>query len=386
MRLSALFCLALLSALTLAFLDLLSHKHSVNITISPSTTAAQPTGQPTIQDSVAQNDQEQAAEADGLTEDAVKKATFCVNHHPIIYYNGYSAVGGTRVAPTFAGEDNLHCWTSGLEEIKVGDLNGDGVNDAVALVSFAPPYKEEYHLVPFLNENGEAVQVGDLMITGVFACSNLSIEPNGEIVADLSSETQPHHRHCKFKLVNKKLVAIQTEQTQTRECSLTVNENDVLLPHPSFRYADMISRGAVIKTGIRTNRITKSAVQEALRRQQRRLEIADDFSGCGKIQQIAFGDFTGDGRQDAAIIVGTERADNTQLDLIPVVLEKGQLILYGVVPLGGGGFDTWDEKLAIKSGLIKVRIKVGEKFQPPPAQPWISWHFKVRKGKLQKYM
>ena len=64
-----------------------------------------------------------------------------------------------------------------------------------------------------------------------------------------------------------------------KELPLTVNPQDVLLPKIPERYVDMISRGAVIKTGVRTTRITKQIVQKALILNKKRLDIGDDWSG-----------------------------------------------------------------------------------------------------------
>jgi len=340
------------------------------------------------QDSTGNQSDEINETKDDLTENDIKAAAICINHHPVKFDSYSTAIGGTVIKPTVPGEDNLHCWTITLGEILLGDVNGDGKGDAVAVVTVNAPFQQEMHVVAFINQDGTPVQVDDLMVSSVYNADDLKIE-SGKVSIDFASEEKPNRILCHFRLSNNKLVQISpypqlgNGQSITR-LPLTKDPHDVLLAEEPERYADMISRGTVIRTGVHADRLTKNNIQRAIFSERKRLNIDDPWSGCGTIQQIAYGDFTGDNRQDAAAIVTTGRADHDQLDLIPLVIEHGRITLYGVVPLGGGGYDTWEEKLRISSGKIKVRIKVGMKFQPPPPQPWIAWNFEIRSGKLLK--
>jgi hypothetical protein len=337
------------------------------------------------------NDSNDAAEIkDNLTEDDVKAATACVGHRPSKFDSYGTALGGTLIKPIVPGEDNLRCWTMTMTQTALGDLNGDGKGDAVAQVNVGSPYSQEIHIVPFINEHGKAVQVDDVKVTSVYCTDDFKID-SGKLLIDFASEEKPYRLHCQFKLSNDKLVQIaplprlQNDQSISA-VPLTKNPHDVLLVNEPQRYADMLTRGETIKTKVRANQLTRAAIQEAIFSERKRLMIDDPWCGCGTIQQIAYGDFTGDNRRDAVVIVSTGRADHDQLDMIPVVIEDGHVTLYGAVPLGAGGYDTWEEKLRIDSGKIKVRIKVGMKFQPPQTQTWISWNFEVRNGKLLKML
>lgn len=137
------------------------------------------------------------------------------------------------------------------------------------------------------------------MLTNVYYIKELQIE-SGQLTVKVSDDEGGHCARRKFKLVNGKLILISTvpqEKLSLAEVPLSNNADDLLLPAEPERYADMILRGAVIKTGLQAHTITKGIVQKALIGEKKRLAIDDPWSGCGTIQQIAFGDFTGDGLQ-----------------------------------------------------------------------------------------
>ncbi len=131
--------------------------------------------------------------------------------------------------------------------------------------------------------------------------------------------------------------------------------------------------------------LTKDIMQQALSQEQKRLGIEGGIHGSsGAIQEMSRGDFSGDGAVDAVAVVATARAEYEQLDLVAAGIENGQVTIYGTVPLGYGGKDTWQEEIKVDSGKILVNLYVGGQDQPPPQNPVVSWRFKVHQGQLIK--
>jgi hypothetical protein len=165
---------------------------------------------------------------------------------------------------------------------------------------------------------------------------------------------------------------------------LSAGSNDLLLPEVPGRLCDMSSKNIAFNCGVRAEKLDTPLIQNILGREKTRLGIEGESYTCGTVQEIALGDFSGRGRQDAAVIVATPRAQGEELDLMAFGIEQGEVICYGVVPLGTGGLDTWGEKLRIESGMIALDLTVGEKNEAPPPNAEVSWKFKACRGKLIK--
>ena len=127
--------------------------------------------------------------------------------------------------------------------------------------------------------------------------------------------------------------------------------------------------------------MTEALIKQGLAKTKDKLQLVDEYNGYGHIKSISYGDLNGDKIADAAVLFEIERADNTQVFLIPAVLDHGQLCFVGKADLGAKGFDIMDSKSQISGGIIIVSLqRFDRESRSVPPGPWVPVRLKLYEG------
>ena len=92
-------------------------------------------------------------------------------------------------------------------------------------------------------------------------------------------------------------------------------------------------------------------------------------------------DLNADHKADAAVLFEVERADNTQLLLIPAILKSWSVVFRRRSQPGRTRLQHSDCRARNADSIIKVSVKAFDKeTRSEPPQPWISMRFKLHNG------
>jgi hypothetical protein len=226
----------------------------------------------------------------------------------------------------------------------LGDLNGDGVADGVAIISYNTGGTGVFFdLEAVLNENGRAVPVAGAPLRDRMILRTLGIA-SGKIMLDMVQAGPSEPACCPteevlrvYNLKGKDLV--QASETQ-------VSKEKPKLPFPAWNALASLDYGS------------KYAQDGRVQLKDGSYDQADTGSTpplkISLYRSYATGDLTGGGLPDAAVLLVSQSGEKPEAYELAVVLnENGRLIQTGTIPLGEG---VLVQGLAIASGQVIVNL------------------------------
>jgi hypothetical protein len=226
----------------------------------------------------------------------------------------------------------------------LGDLNGDGAADGVAVISYNTGGTGVFFdLEAVLNENGKAVPVTSAPLRDRMILRTLDIA-SAKIMLDMVQAGPSEPACCPteevlrvYNLKGKELV--QASETQ-------VSQEKPKLPFPAWSALANLEYGSKYAQGGKVE-LKDGSYEEVRAGSTLPLKIS-------LYPSYATGDLTGGGLPDAAVLLVSQSGEKPEAYELAVVLnEKGKLIQAGTIPLGEG---VLVHGLAIASGQVIVNL------------------------------
>jgi hypothetical protein len=226
----------------------------------------------------------------------------------------------------------------------LGDLNGDGVADGVAIISYNTGGTGVFFdLEAVLNENGKAVPVASAPLRDRMILRTLEVA-SGKIMLDMVQAGPSEPACCPteevlrvYNLKGKELV--QASETQ-------VSKEQPQLPFPAWNALANLEYGSKYAQGGRVQ-LKDGSYDRAAAGSTLPFKIS-------LYPSYATGDLTGGGLPDAALLLVSQSDEKPEAYELAVVLnENGRLIQAGTIPLGEG---VLVQGLAIASGQVIVNL------------------------------
>ena len=326
--------------------------------------------------------------AKGLTVDDLENTPFVVEHH-LVKLDQYGQMpGASKMKTVEADEDDINRWSMSMDtdQVLLADLNGDGLKDAAAIVRYGCvgiPHERSNHLVIFINNNSKPKQISDFRLgkEQEMYSAQLTVASGLLNLKWQDGDRRPHWHKAIFKSTNGKFqVQDPPPGIKIEDLPLAVNPADI--DHPAkVTGGPSMNETVSFPTGIKAGKMTEALIKQGLAKTKDKLQLVDEYNGYGHIKSISYGDLNGDKIADAAVLFEIERADNTQVLLIPAVLDHGQLCFVGKADLGAKGFDIMDSKSQISGGIIIVSLqRFDRESRSVPPGPWVPVRLKLYEG------
>jgi len=253
----------------------------------------------------------------------------------------------------------------------LGDLNGDGAPDGVAIIAYNTGGTGVFFdLEAVLNENGKAAPVASAPLRDRMILRTLDIAA-GKIMLDMVQAGPSEPACCPTEEVLRVYNLKGQELVQASETQ--VSKEKPKLPFPAWNVLANLDYGSKYARGGNAQ-LKDGSYEEVGAGSKLPLKIS-------LYPSYATGDLTGGGLPDAAVLLVSQSGDIPEAYELAVVLnENGKLIQAGSIPLGEG---VLVQGLAIASGQVIVNLLMpgpGDQACCPTQK--VVQTFQVKGGKL----